>query len=106
MGRTYFGTDGVRGTVGDHPMTVDFALHLASAAARVLAPDGGAVLIGKDTRLSGYMFETAIASGICAMGGHVMLTVRCAMAGVGIGPQSSTRPPTAQTPLAMACSSM
>jgi phosphoglucosamine mutase len=53
MGRTYFGTDGVRGTVGDRPMTVDFALHLASAAARVLAPDGGAVLIGKDTRVSG-----------------------------------------------------
>ena len=50
LGREYFGTDGVRGRVGEHPMTVDFALHLASAAARVLAPEGGAVLIGKDTR--------------------------------------------------------
>jgi len=55
MGRRYFGTDGVRGRVGEHPMTVDFALKLASAAARVLAPQGGTVLIGKDTRLSGYM---------------------------------------------------
>ena len=73
MGRTYFGTDGVRGTVGDHPMTVDFALHLASAAARVLAPDGGAVLIGKDTRLSGYMFESALEAGFVAAGVDVML---------------------------------
>ena len=56
----YFGTDGIRGRVGEHPMTVDFALRLASAAARVLAPDGGTVLIGKDTRLSGYMFESAL----------------------------------------------
>ncbi len=52
MGRQYFGTDGVRGTVGQEPLTVDFALRLASAAARVLAPQGGTVLIGKDTRLS------------------------------------------------------
>jgi len=44
LGRKYFGTDGVRGRVGEHPMTVDFALNLASAAARVLAPDGGTVL--------------------------------------------------------------
>jgi phosphoglucosamine mutase len=41
MSRRYFGTDGIRGKVGDHPMTVDFALQLASAAARVLAPEGG-----------------------------------------------------------------
>ena len=60
MGRQYFGTDGVRGTVGQEPLTVDFALRLASAAARVLAPQGGTVLIGKDTRLSGYMFEAAL----------------------------------------------
>jgi phosphoglucosamine mutase len=73
MGRTYFGTDGVRGTVGDRPMTVDFALHLASAAARVLAPDGGAVLIGKDTRVSGYMFESALEAGFVAAGVDVML---------------------------------
>jgi phosphoglucosamine mutase len=51
MGRRYFGTDGIRGEVGATPMTVDFALRLASSAARVLAPDGGKVLIGKDTRV-------------------------------------------------------
>src|SRR5579862_1427058 len=73
MGRRYFGTDGVRGRVGEHPMTVDFALQLASAAARVLAPEGGTVLIGKDTRLSGYMFESALEAGFVAAGVNVML---------------------------------
>ena len=73
MNRRYFGTDGVRGTVGEVPMTVDFALHLASAAARVLAPEGGTVLIGKDTRLSGYMFESALEAGFVAAGVNVML---------------------------------
>jgi phosphoglucosamine mutase len=73
MGRRYFGTDGVRGRVGEHPMTVDFALQLASAAARVLAPEGGIVLIGKDTRLSGYMFESALEAGFVAAGVNVML---------------------------------
>ena len=73
MSRRYFGTDGVRGRVGEHPMTVDFALQLASAAARVLAPDGGSVLIGKDTRLSGYMFESALEAGFVAAGVDVML---------------------------------
>ena len=56
--RAYFGTDGVRGTVGEHPITADFVLHLGWAAGRVLAgSERGAVLIGKDTRISGYMFE-------------------------------------------------
>ena len=73
MARRYFGTDGVRGRVGEHPMTVDFALKLASAAARVLAPNGGRVLIGKDTRLSGYMFESALEAGFVAAGVDVML---------------------------------
>jgi phosphoglucosamine mutase len=73
VGRRYFGTDGVRGRVGEHPMTVNFALQLASAAARVLAPEGGAVLIGKDTRLSGYMFESALEAGFVAAGVDVML---------------------------------
>jgi phosphoglucosamine mutase len=73
LGRKYFGTDGIRGTVGNHPMTVDFALQLASAAARVLAPEGGTVLIGKDTRLSGYMFESALEAGFVAAGVNVML---------------------------------
>jgi phosphoglucosamine mutase len=69
----YFGTDGVRGRVGTAPMTVDFALRLASAAARVLAPSGGRVLIGKDTRVSGYMFESALEAGLVAAGVDVML---------------------------------
>jgi phosphoglucosamine mutase len=69
----YFGTDGLRGRVGQAPMTVDFALRLASAAARVLAPNGGRVLIGKDTRLSGYMFESALEAGFVAAGVDVML---------------------------------
>ena len=73
MSRRYFGTDGIRGTVGKHPMTVDFALQLASAAARVLAPESGTVLIGKDTRLSGYMFESALEAGFVAAGVNVML---------------------------------
>ena len=73
MSRRYFGTDGVRGKVGEHPMTVDFALRLASAAARVLAPEGGTVLIGKDTRLSGYMFEAALEAGFVAAGVNVQL---------------------------------
>jgi len=73
VGRKYFGTDGVRGRVGEHPMTVDFALRLASAAARVLAPQGGTVLIGKDTRLSGYMFEAALEAGFVAAGVNVLL---------------------------------
>jgi phosphoglucosamine mutase len=54
-------------------MTVDFALQLASAAARVLAPEGGTVLIGKDTRLSGYMFESALEAGFVAAGVNAML---------------------------------
>src|ERR1700734_2076291 len=54
-------------------MTVDFALRLASAAARVLAPSGGRVLIGKDTRVSGYMFESALEAGFVAAGVDVML---------------------------------
>jgi phosphoglucosamine mutase len=59
--------------VGEAPMTVDFALRLASAAARVLAPEGGTVLIGKDTRLSGYMFESALEAGFTAAGANVLL---------------------------------
>jgi phosphoglucosamine mutase len=55
-------------------MTVDFALRLASAAARVLAPNGGTVLIGKDTRVSGYMFEAALEAGFVAAGVDVLLT--------------------------------
>src|ERR1700722_2907110 len=74
VSRAYFGTDGIRGRVGADPMTVDFALRLASAAARVVLGDGGTVLIGKDTRLSGYMFESALEAGFVAAGADVLLT--------------------------------
>ena len=73
MSNKYFGTDGVRGTVGTDPMTADFAMRLASAAAQVLVPTGGTVLIGKDTRLSGYMFESALEAGFVAAGADVLL---------------------------------
>lgn len=73
MSRTLFGTDGIRGQVGQYPMTAEFALRLASAAGRVLAPDGGKVLIGKDTRVSGYMFESALEAGFVAVGMDVLL---------------------------------
>lgn len=73
MSKKYFGTDGVRGRVGTDPMTADFAIRLASAAARVLVPEGGTVLIGKDTRLSGYMFESALEAGFVAAGADVLL---------------------------------
>ncbi len=73
MSREFFGTDGVRGTVGNEPMTADFAMRLASAAAQVLVPRGGTVLIGKDTRLSGYMFESALEAGFVAAGADVLL---------------------------------
>ena len=73
MNKRFFGTDGVRGAVGKDPMSADFALRLASAAAQVLVPTGGTVLIGKDTRLSGYMFESALEAGFVAAGADVLL---------------------------------
>ncbi len=73
MSKQFFGTDGVRGTVGNDPMTADFAMRLASAAAQVLVPKGGTVVIGKDTRLSGYMFESALEAGFVAAGADVLL---------------------------------
>ena len=68
-----FGTDGVRGKVGEHPMTVDFTSRLAGAAASVLAPQGGTVVVGKDTRISGYMFESALEAAFVASGLDVIL---------------------------------
>ena len=73
MSKRYFGTDGVRGRVGSDPMTADFAMRLASATTRVLVPQGGTVVIGKDTRLSGYMFESALEAGFVAAGADVLL---------------------------------
>ena len=78
MGRKYFGTDGVRGLVGVAPITPDFVMRLGYAAGKVLAKTTGAsgrptVLIGKDTRISGYMLEAALEAGFAAAGVDVML---------------------------------
>lgn len=70
----YFGTDGVRGRVGEHPITPDFMLKLGRAAGAVLAHgEKRAVVIGKDTRISGYMFESALEAGLAAAGTNVLL---------------------------------
>ncbi|MCX8574312.1 MULTISPECIES: phosphoglucosamine mutase [unclassified Gilliamella] len=67
--RKYFGTDGIRGKVGQYPITPDFALKLGWAAGRILAKDGvKKVLIGKDTRISGYMLESALEAGFASAG--------------------------------------
>lgn len=67
--RRYFGTDGVRGKVGQYPITPDFVLKLGWAAGRVLAKQGTKkVIIGKDTRISGYMLESALEAGLAAAG--------------------------------------
>ena len=74
--RTLFGTDGVRGVANEPPMTPELALALGRAVTHVAGRGkrhAPRVIIGKDTRLSGYMLETAIASGICSMGGRVLL---------------------------------
>lgn len=75
MHRTYFGTDGIRGTVGVAPITPDFVLRLAHAVGRVLkkTEDRPTVLIGKDTRISGYMLESAMESGFNSAGVDVVL---------------------------------
>ncbi|MCR8916212.1 phosphoglucosamine mutase [Marinobacter panjinensis] len=73
--RKYFGTDGIRGRVGEYPITPEFMLHLGWAAGQAFKRDGqrNSVLIGKDTRLSGYMFESALESGLSAAGVDVKL---------------------------------
>jgi len=69
MTRKYFGTDGIRGKVGVPPITADFLLKLGWAVGRVFAREGnGFVLVGKDTRISGYMFESALEAGLSAAG--------------------------------------
>ncbi len=74
MSRRYFGTDGIRGRVGKAPMTVDFIMKLGWAAGKVLIRSNrGQVVIGKDTRISGYMFESALEAGLAAAGVDVML---------------------------------
>ncbi len=71
--RQYFGTDGIRGFVGKYPITPDFALKLGWAVGKALAHPGAKVLIGKDTRRSGYMFESALEAGLTAAGMDVYL---------------------------------
>jgi phosphoglucosamine mutase len=75
--RKYFGTDGIRGLVGEFPITPDFVLRLGHAAGRVLAAEHGAgraeVLVGKDTRVSGYMLEAALEAGFASAGVGVVL---------------------------------
>ena len=75
MSRQYFGTDGIRGTVGQPPITPDFVLRLAHAVGRVLkrSEERPTVLIGKDTRISGYMLESALESGFNSAGVDVVL---------------------------------
>ena len=74
MSRKYFGTDGIRGLVGEFPIVPEFALKLGWAAGKVLASRGNpSVVIGKDTRLSGYMLEAALQSGLSAAGVNVRL---------------------------------
>lgn len=74
MKNRYFGTDGVRGRVGEHPITADFMLRLGRAAGVVLAKgQKQSVVIGKDTRISGYMFESALEAGLTASGANILL---------------------------------
>ncbi|MDL5033921.1 phosphoglucosamine mutase [Pelomonas sp. APW6] len=77
MSRSYFGTDGIRGTVGQSPITPDFMLRLGHAVGKVLRRNGAArpsVLIGKDTRISGYMLESSLEAGFASAGVDVWLT--------------------------------
>ena len=74
MSRRYFGTDGIRGKVGVPPMTVEFVMKIGWAAGKVLSRESrGSVVIGKDTRISGYMFESALEAGLAAAGLDVLL---------------------------------
>ena len=72
--RKYFGTDGIRGPVGTPPITADFVLKLGWAAGKTFSPSGGgSILIGKDTRISGYLFESALEAGLASAGVHVTM---------------------------------
>ena len=76
MARKFFGTDGVRGTANIYPMTAEMALRIGAAVGRYFRNDGTnqhRVVIGKDTRLSGYMFENALTAGLTSTGMNVFL---------------------------------
>ena len=74
--RRLFGTDGIRGVANEHPMTPEVAMKVGAAFTWWASRGGRAarVVVGKDTRLSGYLFETALAAGVCAQGGRVILS--------------------------------
>lgn len=86
MQRQYFGTDGIRGTVGVSPITPDFILRLGHAVGRVLKRSEArpTVLIGKDTRISGYMLESALESGFNSQASMWFCLVRCRRRGLPI----------------------
>lgn len=87
MTRKFFGTDGVRGTANTYPMTADMALKIGAAAGRYFRNDGSnghRVVIGKDTRLSGYMFESALTAGLTSTGMNVLLFGPIPTPGVGL----------------------
>jgi Phosphomannomutase len=89
MSRKYFGTDGIRGRVGEFPITPDFMLKLGWAAGMAFRKQGHCrVLVGKDTRISGYMFESALEAGLSAAGADVML----------LGPMPTRPSPTSRVP--------
>jgi phosphoglucosamine mutase len=71
--KKYFGTDGIRGRAGVEPITPEFMLRLGRAIGRVLGDGNATVLIGKDTRISGYMLESALEAGLVAVGADVRL---------------------------------
>ena len=97
MSRKYFGTDGVRGRVGEYPITPQFVMQLGYAAGKVLAhaqhTDHPAVLIGKDTRISGYMLESALQAGLIAAGVDVYLAGPVPTPAVHSTGMRSSRPP-------------
>ena len=87
MARKFFGTDGVRGTANKYPMTADMALKIGAAAGKYFRNDGSnghRVVIGKDTRLSGYMFENALTAGLTSTGMNVLLLGPIPTPGVGM----------------------
>lgn len=87
MARKFFGTDGVRGTANKYPMTADMALKIGAAAGRYFRNDGSnghRVVIGKDTRLSGYMFESALTAGLTSTGMNVLFLGPIPTPGVGL----------------------
>jgi phosphoglucosamine mutase len=117
---SYFGTDGIRGKVGVAPITADFFLKLGWAVGSVLAKKGkSSVVIGKDTRVSGYIFESALEAGFLSAGVDVGLLgpmptpafalyffVKYAMPGVGIGPSKPTSTPADKNPASKADSNI